>query len=145
MQFWIGGDGDIEQINAILKDNPYKNAVKLMGWITGEQKVSALCQASIFLLPSYQEGIPMSILEAMSYKLPVISTHVGGIPELIEDGVNGYLIHPGDIDSLEDRINKLIQSKSLRIRMGESGYQRFLADFQISILLKKLETIYKTI
>jgi len=145
VQFWFGGDGDIKRIKLLLQDEPWKDAIKILGWVRGEQKSSILNKASIFILPSYQEGLPMALIEAMSYKLPVISTNVGGIPELIEDGVNGYLIHPGDIDSLEDRINKLIQSKSLRIRMGESGYQRFLADFQISILLKKLETIYKTI
>jgi len=76
--------------------------------------------ADIFVLPSYNEGLPMSILEAGSFGLPVISTPVGGIPEVIEDGVNGYLIEPGDIEALKDRLLLLANGPELREKMGKN-------------------------
>lgn len=75
--------------------------------------------ADVYVLPSYKEGLPISILEAMSYSLPVISTRVGGIPEIIMNGKNGLLINPGDKEALYESIIKLKNSEELRIRMGE--------------------------
>lgn len=71
-----------------------------LGWVSGEAKDNAFKEAMIFCLPSYAEGFPMSVLDAWSYGLPVITTPVGGIPDVAQDGVNMLLFNPGDIDML---------------------------------------------
>lgn len=89
----IAGDGETQKAQNIVKENNLKN-VTILDWINEEQKAEYLKNADMYILPSYDEGLPMSVLEAMSYSLPVITTNVGGIPELVEDNKNGILINP---------------------------------------------------
>ena len=117
----IGGDGETEKVVNYIKQNNLDNIVKFKGWISGRQKILLLNQADTYILPSYNEGLPISVLEAMSYSLPIISTNVGGIPEILKHGVNGYLIHPGNKNEIEESINNLISDKGLREKMGRAS------------------------
>ena len=81
----------------------------------------AIPKSDIFILPSYAEGLPIAILEAMAAKLPVISTSVGSIPEVIKEKINGYLIKPGDYKALANRIILLAKNKSLRMKIGNNN------------------------
>ena len=98
--------------------------------------------ADIFILPSYNEGLPMSILEAMSYGLPVISTPVGGIPEIVKDGVNGYLIFPGDNEALAEKIELLAKNKELRLRMGQENYKLVSQKYNAGTIINQLKILY---
>ena len=86
--------------------------------------------------------MPMSILEAMAYSLPVVSTFVGGIPELVIHGESGFLIRPGDIDSLYHFLVLLIKNKNLRETFGKNGRNIIKKRYNIEIVIKKLESIY---
>ncbi len=99
------GDGELEIFEKLIQENNLQDKVKIKGWISGEQKNKAIKESDIYILPSYNEGLPMSILEAMACGLPVISTPIGGIAEAVKDGVNGYLIQPGDYEALTEKIN----------------------------------------
>ena len=77
--------------------------------------------ADAYILPSYNAGLPISVLEAMSYSLPIISTRVGGIPEIVKDGINGLLINPGDKKAIYDSIVSLMNNKELRENMGKQS------------------------
>ena len=119
----IGGIGEIDKVKAMIEDAGIDDIVKYDGWIDKNKKTELLSKANIFILPSYVEGLPISILEAMSYKMAVISTPVGGIPEVVKNGVNGYLVPPGDLDELFNVIADLIKDKAKCTKMGEESYK----------------------
>lgn len=138
----IGGNGEAETLKNMISDYTLQDIVIFEGWVSGDKKVQLLNNADIFILPSYTEGLPISILEAMSYKLPVISTPVGGIPEVIEDGKNGILFTPGDKEALYQAIEKLHTDKIQRKSMGELSYSKVQSYFPDNVS-EKLENIYK--
>lgn len=117
------------------------NKVKLLG----ERKdvASLLSQSHVFILTSNWEGLPLSILEAMRAGLPVVASNVGGIPELVEEDVNGYLIQNGDVEMLRSRISYLIQNGSIRNRLGITGRVKFLKKFEIQSMIHKTTEVYK--
>ncbi|MEE9412099.1 MAG: glycosyltransferase family 4 protein [Methylococcales bacterium] len=129
ISFVLAGDGDIEGTRKFVKENSFETIVTVPGWISGDQKLALLKEADIYILPSYQEGLPISILEAMSAGLPIISTPVGGIPDAVIDGENGYLIGPGDSEALASKILLLSKDlntwKKLSIRSAEIAKQKF--------------------
>lgn len=138
----IGGNGETGKLQEIIAQKALSSIVKFEGWVGGKKKIELLNNADIFILPSYTEGLPISILEAMSYKLPVISTPVGGIPEVIEDGKNGILFTPGDKEALYQAIDKLHTDKIQRKSMGELSYSKVQSYFPDNVS-EKLENIYK--
>ncbi len=99
-----------------------------------------LSKAAVFCLPSYAEGVPVSLMEAMVHSIPVVSTKVGGITELIEDGESGYLIAPGAIDELSKALTDLLSDAAKRTEMGQVGARKVVEEFsaqgQISALVK---------
>lgn len=136
------GDGDIEEFQKLINDNNVQEKVKIKGWISGDKKDEAFRTADIYILPSYNEGLPMSVLEALSYGLPVISTPVGGTPETIEEGANGFLIPPGDAKALAEKINLIANDKNLRAKMGQESYRIAKEKFDIHVIVKQLREIY---
>ena len=138
----IGGNGETTTIQNIIKEQNLSDIVKFEGWVSGEKKVELLNNTDVFILPSYTEGLPISILEAMSYKLPVISTPVGGIPEVVKDEENGFLITPGDKKALYNTIIKLATDKEQRMSMGELSYKKVQPHFPENVSAR-LENIYK--
>ena len=138
----IGGNGETITLQNIIKEHGLSNIVKFEGWVSGEKKLELLNNTDVFILPSYTEGLPISILEAMSYKLPVISTPVGGIPEVVKDEENGFLITPGDKKALYNTIIKLATDKEQRMSMGELSYKKVQPHFPENVSAR-LENIYK--
>lgn len=120
----LGGDGDIEEVRAQALALNIGAQVQLLGWVSGGDKSRLLDQASIYVLPSYNEGLPMSVLEAMAHGLPVVSTPVGGIPEAVSDGGEGFLVAPGDVVTLADRLDRLLADQALREHMGRAAQKR---------------------
>lgn len=140
----IGGNGETDKVCYFIKQNHLDNLVKFEGWVSGNKKQELLSSSDVYILPSYNEGLPLSVLEAMSYKLPVISTTVGGIPEIVENGVNGFLVTPGDQEAIFDRITTLVNNKKLRISMGEISYQKSIPHFPDKVE-KELILLYKSL
>lgn len=114
----LAGDGDIKEVKEIVSQRGWKNSVDVPGWVDAQNKMHLLEQSDIYLLPSHHEGLPISILEALAAGLPVISTPVGGIPEAIADGHNGYLVAPGDSQALAKAIKKLASDAQLWRQMS---------------------------
>ena len=141
-QFWFGGDGDLEQVREIISAQAWGNNVRLLGWVCGSDKDAVLSQATLFLLPSYQEGLPLAILEALSYGLPVVTTPVGGIPEAVIDGETGFLIPPGDVEAMVDRITRLLQNTELCQQMSARARRRALDMFDANVFVQRLYGIY---
>lgn len=97
------------------------------------------------ILPSLTEGLPNVVLEAFANKKTVVATAVGGVPEIVEDGVNGILVPPGHSELLAEGIETLLASRELRITMGEVGYHKVKTSFSFKKQSQKLEEIYRLI
>ena len=100
--------------------------------------------ADAFILPSYNEGLPISVLEAMSYSLPVISTTVGGIPEILKNGENGFIMEPGDKDAIYHAVVSLMEDKSLCKDMGKKSFEKVQVHLP-EYVEKQLETLYDSL
>jgi glycosyltransferase involved in cell wall biosynthesis len=105
-------------VDSFVSANSLAENIVNCGWVSGQKKKKLLSNTDIFILPSYNEGVPIAILEAFSYGIPVISTNISGIPELVIDNRNGMLITPGDKIGLYLGILKLIENPELRQRFG---------------------------
>lgn len=103
----VGGSHEVERLQSFIKDNGLENLIQYEGWVSGDKKIMLLNLMDAYILPSYIEGLPISILEALSYGKPVITTPVGGIPEVVDED-NGYLLTPGDRKTLFEIINGII-------------------------------------
>ena len=105
----IAGEGvEEDNLKRMVKSYDLEDNVDFVGWINSEDKFKLLSNVQFMVLPSYNEGLPMSILEAMSYGVPVLSTNVGDIPSVVDEN-NGFLFEPGDIEKLSDILNYVIQ------------------------------------
>ena len=122
MKLQVGGNGEVERLINFIHENNLNDVVEYIGWVDEEKKPYILSNTDIYLQPSYKEALGIAILEAMSYKVPIIATNTGGIPEIVQDGKNGYLIEPGDKEELFQMILKLMKSESLRKDFGQEGF-----------------------
>ena len=132
----IVGEGPLyEELDNQIQDLGLENHVLLYGALPEEEVINQYEQATIFTLPAIlgkdgdRDGIPNVILEAMAMEIPVVSTDHSGIPEVVEDHVNGLLVPPGDPDTLAQALSRLLRSPDLRKRMGQKGRQTVLAKF----------------
>ncbi len=139
----IAGAGDIEGVGKLLEEKGCREAAGFPGWLRGKEKDRALRESAVFLLPSYDEGMPMSVLDAMGYALPVVSTNVGGIPQLVKEGVNGYLCTPGDTGDMAEALIRLLTDEEKRRQAGMESLRIVQARFGLSHHLDVLEQVYE--
>jgi glycosyltransferase involved in cell wall biosynthesis len=118
-----------QQIADFLDHHSLRQRVEITGPLPHQQMVQALQRLDIYLNTSYQEGMPNGILEAMACALPVVATDADGIPQLVVDGVTGYLCRMGDLEALVSRCHSLLKQPALRRRMGRAGRQRVQQHF----------------
>lgn len=143
INFIIAGTGkEEEEIKKLVKQYKLNDNFNFLGWINGEKKKEVLKNTHLFLLPSYNEGLPVSILEAISYGIPVISTNVGSINEAVLNNFNGYLIEPGDIEGLKCRINSIIENPELWIKFSNNSKQLCKQEFNSEEYFRNMEKIY---
>lgn len=107
-------------------------AVTFTGYLGQDAVAGQLDIADIFVLPSFAEGVPVVLMEAMASRIPVIGPRVAGVQELVEDGVNGYTVPPGDLETLTSRIGALLTNTTLRTRMGKAGRAKVEAEFDVN-------------
>ena len=112
------------------------------GQLSPEEVQHELMQASVFALPSYVEALPNALLEAMACGLPSVVSDVGAIPEVIDDGQEGFLVPPGDIVELTKRLRKLLEDFELRKQMGRASRKRARRDFSQQQVSRRLDHLY---
>jgi glycosyltransferase involved in cell wall biosynthesis len=144
MVLHVGGNGETSVLVNMIKDLDVEDIVKFEGWVTDEKKIDLMNKCKVYILPSYVEGLPLSILEAMSYNMAIISTRVGGIPSLVNDGKNGFLFEPGDKNAIYSSVKTLVYNKELLLSMGKDNSKR-VVDFYPDHVAKKLTELYKSI
>lgn len=123
----VGGSHEVERLQNFVKINKLENLIQYEGWVSGEKKAYLLNMMDAYILPSYTEGLPISILESLSYGKPIITTSVGGIPEIVNDQ-NGFLFEPGDKEAMYHIISRIInnpiilQEKGINARASVDEY-----------------------
>ena len=140
----IGGNGETKSLNEFVKKNQLDGLVEFLGWVEKRKKIDVFNNSDIFILPSYKEGLPLSILEAMSYGLAIISSKVGGIPEIVINNKNGILIEPGNLEHIENSIDFFLVNKEKINDFGmasKSMVKKYLPDS----VLKEITSLYKSI
>lgn len=139
----IGGDGDLDAVARAVEELGIGKHVEIAGWIGAEEKARRVEKATLFCLPSYDEGLPMAMLEAMAAGLPVVVTPVGGIPEAITNGDNGMLVPPGQPEALAAALAEVIRNDDLRARLGERARHTIETRFGTAVVLDKLGRLYR--
>lgn len=138
------GDGDIETVRECVKEKSLEKSIHVKGWIDSTAREELLREAMSLVLPSYAEGLPMAILEAMAAGVPVVATNVGGIPDAIDDGVEGFLVSPGDKQGIVDAIEKLVNEPDLVDQMGKAAHQRAQRLFSVECVVRQIEELYES-
>ncbi|MGD9697157.1 MAG: glycosyltransferase [Thermoleophilia bacterium] len=115
--------------------------VTLAGAIGQDRVRDFYADADVFCLPSFAEGVPVVLMEAMAMGLPVVTTNITGVPELVEDGVSGHLVRPARPDQLADAVAGLAADPSLRRRMGEAGRRKVIEEFSTDVVGDRLAAV----
>jgi glycosyltransferase involved in cell wall biosynthesis len=137
----IVGPGEIERAQDYAAEKGIASQVTFAGPQYGVDKFQYLQRASIFVLPSFAEGFPMAILEAMAAGLPIVSTHVGGIPDMIRQGENGFLFDPGDVQALVHIIESLLKDADLIKKISMTN-RMAAREYDIDVVADKIGKIY---
>lgn len=142
----FAGNGEINKAKEIQKKlNIPSQQVKYLGWVSGADKEEAFQSASIYCLPSWGEGFPMGVLDAWAYGIPVITTPVGGIMDIIKNEVNGLVYDTYNIEELADDLEKLMCSENYRNSIIKEADKLVRNEFNIIEINKKLDNIYATL
>jgi len=137
------GDGEIQQVRRRVEELELTHHVTLPGWVTGEKKAEMIRQSSVFVLPSHHEGLPMSVLECMAYGLPVVTTRLRGMDEAVTEGVDGFLVDPGNIQQLAQALTMLLSNQNLRSRIGAAARDKAMRKFSTTATREQLESLYR--
>ena len=142
--FVIGGSGECEheqQLRRYAAEHELEDMVTFTGWLSPQHKEQQLLSSQVLVLPSYNEGLPVAVLEGISYGLAVVATDVGDVSQVVRDGENGFLFAPGDIEALKRCLRALMQS-SLRERMGAKSREMARQQLDETSYFARLAKIY---
>jgi glycosyltransferase involved in cell wall biosynthesis len=142
MRLECAGDGDLAGVAERAAALGIDDRVRLRGWIGARERDTLLARASAFVLPSHAEALPMSLLEAMAAGCAVIATRVGGIPDLVEDGVNGLLVPPRDPAALARALRTVLDDPELAARLGRHARATVAERYTPELALERLEQVY---
>lgn len=141
MQLWLVGDGELRPVvERAVSEKGLQEKVFFLG--IQDNVPNLLADCDLFVLPSDYEGVPLTVLEAMAAGKPVVSTRVGGVPELVEDELTGFLVPPRDPEALAQAILQLAKDHDLCRRMGQAGQRKAIERFDISRAARGYETLY---
>lgn len=145
LSFIFMGDGpELENLKSKTKEMGIEKYVCFTGYKSGEEKYDIFKSSHIFVLPSYTEGFPTVVLEAMAAGLPIIATPVGGLKDAIKDGKNGFLIesNPPNPDDISNMILKLLNDSNMMRQMSEFNIKEAKNKYDAKVVIKEIEKIY---
>ncbi len=146
---YVGGEGDVSsnELNKKISDLGLKEEVTYVGKKYNEEKEEVFAASDVFILPTYypNECFSLVLLEAMQAGLPIVTTDEGGIPDMVEEGENGFLVPQKDANALAERLDELIENPQKRIKMGENGYEKYQRLFTLQAFEERFTDILKKI
>lgn len=142
VNFVCAGDGDIPALQAMVNEKGMARNFEFPGWVDGAAKDALLASTAVFVLPSYFEGQPIGVLEAMVNGIPVVASTVGGIPETLGPDA-GILVTPGDVAGLASALIRLLESELLRTQMGQAGCLRASREYARDVVLDRIGGLYQ--
>lgn len=140
---WLCGTAEEEGIAELIRELGLEDRIKLPGWINKEQRLALFKEARMVIHPSYFEALSMTVIEAMCYGLPVITTKISTMPELL--GENAPLVEPGDVEGLAALILKLSNDKEMRMEISESVYNRARTYFSTEQNISETLRLYREV
>ena len=138
----FAGNGEIDAGRVLAKELKIESQVEFAGWVSGEKKDDLFNNATIFCLPSYAEGFPMAILDAMSYSIPVVATPVGGVTDVFQDNYHLLIFPPGNIQELSNKLKILINDSALRKDLVAHSSLVIKEKFELSRVVAKINDLY---
>ena len=138
----IGGEGEIDQLSAAARELGIASRLRCLGWVHAREKRALLSRSVTLVLPSYVEGLPMVLLEAMAAGLPVIATKVGAIPEVVRSGEDGILVEPGDIAGMVKALRGILGDVRLREHLGKNAQRLVRERFSAKQVIAQIEAVY---
>ena len=141
----MAGDGERQALMDYATKRGLRDQISFPGWVRGEEKERLLRESDLLLLPSHAEGFPMSIIEGMAYGLPIVASKVGGIPQIVSEGENGFLFAYGDTSSMADAVLLLLRNSSLREQFRQKSYSIEQEHYTFDQHLSKLEQVYRKV
>ena len=141
---FIGDGPQAEHTRAYARTLGIDQMVNFLGAQPETAVASLLQHSDLLVLPSFAEGLPVVLMEAMATGLPVVASRIAGIPELVRDGENGILIPAGDTTALIQAMDRLLSDPALRYRLGQAGRESVLADFTIEAEARRLASLFTT-
>jgi len=136
------GDGFLDVFRQRIEDYKLAGAVRYVGGVTADERDDLLANASVFAFPTYNDAFPLVVLEAMRSGVPVVASHEGAIPDMVVDGVTGYVVPRLDSSILADRLERLVCSPELRREMGACGRARYEATFTSEHFVERLSAVW---
>jgi glycosyltransferase involved in cell wall biosynthesis len=138
----LAGDGEVEGTREAVRKLGLAGRVSVPGWLSAEEVQSLWQRAGVFVLPSFIENLPLSIIEAFSHGVPVVATPVGSVPELVEDNRTGLLVAPGDSAALGEALTRLVRDPQLRESLATQGRQEYATHFELTGYVDRLIGIW---
>lgn len=140
----LAGDGDLDTYRARAGELGLESRVAFPGWVDPDSVAEFLADAHVLTLPSYAEGMPISVLESCAAGVPVVCTPVGSVPEVVLDGVNGLLVPVGDAPALASALLRLLDDESLRVSLGAEALVTWRRDHSIGQYVRRLTQEWRT-
>lgn len=139
------GDGPLKpEIETLIKDYGLQQQVKITGWASGADVQKYIMNSRALILPSFAEGLPVVIMEALALERPVISTYIAGIPELVKPGVNGWLVPSGSVEALTEAMREVLQLPTEKLeQMGKAGAASVKAQHNVAQEASKLAKLFQ--
>ena len=138
---YLAGDGDINRCKQIVEEKNLKSNIIIVGWADFDKKLELLKKSSVLVLPSYNEGLPMAILEGMACGKAIISTTVGAIPEVVKEE-NGILIEPGDVEKLSEALIRYCMNQETVEKIGKNNIALIHTKYSMDAMHQKLAQYY---
>ena len=135
-------DVTVEALHQALREKSLHDQVEISEAVYGDAKFQKHMGSDVFVLPTWFEAFPAVVLEAMQCGIPVISTHEGAIPEIIDDGKTGYLVRQKDVSGLAEKMEILLKDKELRINMGAAGRHKFVRAYTSAIFEENMKNVF---
>jgi colanic acid/amylovoran biosynthesis glycosyltransferase len=146
LKLLLVGDGPLRtQIESLIAHYGLEEQVEITGWASGAEVRQHIINSKALVLPSFAEGLPVVIMEALALCRPVISTYIAGIPELVEPGINGWLVPSGSVETLKASMREALQMSADQIeQMGEAGAKRVVEQHDVTVEAVKLAQLFQS-